>query len=140
MRANAILFWILSIFFVLSSLVYTLWNLLDEFHRNVEWVGTVGMLLAAILSAFIAFYVGRSHASQGGELPEDRLDANIDDGDPELGHFSPWSWWPFSLAVGAGLVILGLAVGFWICFIGGAFAIVCLVGWVYEYYRGYFAR
>jgi hypothetical protein len=140
MRANAILFWILSIFFVLSSLVYTLWNLLDEFHRNVEWVGTVGMLLAAILSAFIAFYVGRSHASQGGELPEDRLDANIDDGDPELGHFSPWSWWPFSLAVGAGLVILGLAVGFWICFIGVAFALVCLVGWVYEYYRGYFAR
>ena len=140
MRANAILFWILSIFFVLSSLVYTLWNLLDEFHRNVEWVGTVGMLLAAILSAFIAFYVGRSHASQGGELPEDRLDANIDDGDPELGHISPWSWWPFSLAVGAGLVILGLAVGFWICFIGVAFALVCLVGWVYEYYRGYFAR
>jgi hypothetical protein len=140
MRANAILFWILSIFFVLSSLVYTLWNLLDEFHRNVEWVGTVGMLLAAILSAFIAFYVGRSHASQGGELPEDRLDANIDDGDPELGHFSPWSWWPFSLAVGAGLVILGLAVGFWICFIGVAFALVCLVGWVYEYYRGHFAR
>ncbi|SEH97699.1 MULTISPECIES: cytochrome c oxidase subunit 4 [unclassified Leifsonia] len=140
MRANAILFWILSIFFVLSSVVYTLWNLLDEFHRNVEWVGTVGMLLAAILSAFIAFYVGRSHASQGGELPEDRLDANIDDGDPELGHFSPWSWWPFSLAVGAGLVILGLAVGFWICFIGVAFALVCLVGWVYEYYRGYFAR
>jgi len=81
MRANAILFWILSAFFVLSAVVYTLWNLLDEFHRNVEWVGTVGMLLAAVLSAFIAFYVGRSHASQGGELPEDRLDANIDQAD-----------------------------------------------------------
>jgi hypothetical protein len=140
MRANAILFWILSIFFVLSSVVYTLWNLLDEFHRNVEWVGTVAMLLAAILSAFIAFYVGRSHASQGGELPEDRLDANIDDGDPELGHFSPWSWWPVALAFGAGLVILGLAVGFWICYIGVAFSLICIVGWVYEYYRGYFAR
>ncbi|MDR6970879.1 cytochrome c oxidase subunit 4 [Leifsonia shinshuensis] len=140
MRANAILFWILSAFFVLSAVVYTLWNLLDEFHRNVEWVGTVGMLLAAVLSAFIAFYVGRSHASQGGELPEDRLDANIDDGDPELGHFSPWSWWPIALAFGAGLVILGLAVGFWICYIGVAFSLICIVGWVYEYYRGYFAR
>ncbi|MEV8212131.1 cytochrome c oxidase subunit 4 [Leifsonia sp. NPDC077715] len=140
MRANAILFWILSIFFVLSAIVYTLWNLADSFHRNVEWVGTVGMLLAAVLSAFIAFYVGRSHASQGGELPEDRLDANIDDGDPELGHFSPWSWWPIALAFGAGLVVLGLAVGIWICFIGVAFSLVCIVGWVYEYYRGYFAR
>lgn len=140
MRANAILFWILSIFFLLSAITYTLWNLLDEMHRNVEWVGTVGMLLAAILSAFIAFYVGRSHAAQGGELPEDRLDANIDDGDPELGHFSPWSWWPVALAFGAGLVILGLAVGFWICYIGVAFSLICIVGWVYEYYRGYFAR
>jgi sorbitol-specific phosphotransferase system component IIC len=140
MRANAILFWILSIFFLLSAITYTLWNLLDEMHRNVEWVGTVGMLLAAVLSAFIAFYVGRSHAAQGGELPEDRLDANIDDGDPELGHFSPWSWWPVALAFGAGLVVLGLAVGFWICYIGVAFSLICIVGWVYEYYRGYFAR
>ena len=140
MRANAILFWILSIFFLLSAVVYTLWNLLDQSHRNVEWVGTIGMLLGAILAAFIAFYIGRSHASQGGELPEDRLDANIDDGDPELGHFSPWSWWPVALAFGAGLVVLGLAVGFWICYIGVAFALVCIVGWVYEYYRGYFAR
>ena len=140
MRANAILFWILSIFFLLSAVVYTLWNLLDQSHRNVEWVGTIGMLLGAILAAFIAFYIGRSHASQGGELPEDRLDANIDDGDPELGHFSPWSWWPVALAFGAGLVVLGLAVGFWICYIGVAFSLICIVGWVYEYYRGYFAR
>ncbi|WP_158864635.1 cytochrome c oxidase subunit 4 [Leifsonia sp. AG29] len=140
MRTNAILFWILSAFFVLSAIVYTLWNLIDPFHRNVEWVGTVALVLSAILAAFIAFYVGRSHASQGGELPEDRLDANIDDGDPELGHFSPWSWWPVSLAFGAGLVMLGLAVGIWICFIGVAFSVVCIVGWVYEYYRGYFAR
>lgn len=140
MRANAILFWILSIFFVLSSVVYTLWNLLDEFHRNVEWVGTVGMLLAAILSAFIAFYVGRSHASQGGELPEDRLDANIDDGDAEQGHFSPWSWWPIALAASAALTFLGIAIGPWVAFIGAGIFIVSIVGWVYEYYRGYFAR
>ncbi len=127
MRANAILFWILAIFFLLSAIVYTLWSLLDPMHMKVEWVGTVALTLSAILAAFIAFYVGRSHASQGGELPEDKLDANIDDGDPELGHFSPWSWWP-------------VAVGFWICFIGVAFALVCIVGWVYEYYRGFFAR
>jgi hypothetical protein len=37
-------------------------------------------------------------------------------------------------------VVLGIAVGFWIAYIGVAFTIVCLVGWTYEYYRGYFAR
>ncbi|WP_313547155.1 cytochrome c oxidase subunit 4 [Leifsonia aquatica] len=140
MRANAILFWILSAFFILSAVVYTVWSLLDPMHQKVEWVGTVTLVLSAILAAFIAFYIGRTHASQGGELPEDRLDANIDDGDPELGHFSPWSWWPIALATGAALVILGLAVGFWICFIGVAFSLICIVGWVFEYYRGYFAR
>jgi hypothetical protein len=36
--------------------------------------------------------------------------------------------------------MVGLAVGFWIAYIGVAFALICLVGWVYEYYRGYFAR
>jgi hypothetical protein len=41
-----------------------------------------------------------------------------------------------SVAIGA----LGIAVGWWIVPIGGALAIVSLVGWVYEYYRGYFAR
>src|SRR5437588_553302 len=80
MRANAILFWILAVFFLLSAIVYTLWNLVDPMHGKVEPVGTVGLLLSTILAAFIAFYIGRSHSSQGGELPEDRLDANIDGG------------------------------------------------------------
>ena len=50
--------------------------------------------LSGALSVLIAFYLARIHKRQGGELPEDRLDANIDDGDAEQGHFSPWSWWP----------------------------------------------
>ena len=96
--------------------------------------------LAAVLSGFIAFYVGRVRAAQGGELPEDRLDANIDDGDAELGFFSPWSWWPIVLAGAAALTFLGLAVGTWISFIGVPLGVIALVGWVYEYYRGNFAR
>jgi hypothetical protein len=97
--------------------------------------------LTGALSVLIAFYLGRIHRSQGGlELPEDRLDANIDDGDAEQGHFSPWSWWPVTLAAAAALVLLGLAIGVWISFIGAAILIVSVVGWVYEYYRGYFAH
>lgn len=138
MRANATLFWILTVFFAFSAALYTVWSLI--YYGKIEWVGSVALMLSTVLGAFLAFYLGRSHASQGGELPEDRLDGNIDDGDPELGHFSPWSWWPIMLGAGAALVMLGIAVGFWICFIGLAFTIICLVGWTYEYYRGYFAR
>ena len=139
MRANTNLFWILTAFFGLSAVVYTGWNLLDDKHI-VEWVGTVALLLSTALGAFLAFYLGRVHKNQGGELPEDTLTADIDDGDPELGHFSPWSWWPIFLAGSLALVFLGVAIGPWIAFIGLPLVLIAVVGWCYEYYRGYFVR
>jgi len=138
MRTNIVLFWVLTVFFVLADIAYTVWSLLDT--GRVEWVGTVAIVLTGILSGFIAFYLQLVERKQGGELPEDRADANIDDGDPELGHFSPWSWWPIVLAGSAALMFLGLAIGPWITFIGAGILLVSVVGWVYEYYRGYFAR
>ena len=63
-----------------------------------------------------------------------------DDGDAELGFFSPCSWWPLVLAFAIGLSFLGLAVGFWLTFCAVGLVLVALVGWVYEYYRGNFAR
>jgi hypothetical protein len=140
MGTNARLFWILAGFFFLADAIYIMWSLLDTSHATVEWVGAVGIGLSGILSVLIGFYLGRTHRGQGGELPEDRQDALIDDGDAEQGHFSPWSWWPFVLASGAALTVLGLAIGPWISFIGAGVLIVSLVGWVYEYYRGYFAH
>ncbi|WP_350349952.1 cytochrome c oxidase subunit 4 [Agromyces sp. G08B096] len=138
MRANVILFWILAAFFALAAAVYIAWTTIDA--GAPEWVGLVAISLSAVLAAFIAFYLGRVHSAQGGTLPEDRLDANIDDGDPELGFFSPWSWWPIMLAGAAALLFLGLGVGFWISFIAIPLGVISLVGWVYEYYRGNFAR
>ncbi len=76
----------------------------------------------------------------GGVLPEDRLDAEIDDGDPEIGFFSPWSWWPVFLAGGIALATVGLAVGVWFSLYAIPLVLVGLVGWTYEYYRGYFGR
>lgn len=140
MRANVIMFWILAVFFGLAAIVYGVWSYFDEVDPGMEWAGTVALSLTTVLAAFIAFYLGRVHKAQGAELPEDRIDANIDDGDAELGFFSPWSWWPIVLATGAALAFLGLAIGFWITFIAVPLVIIALVGWVYEYYRGNFAR
>ncbi|WP_291050591.1 cytochrome c oxidase subunit 4 [Herbiconiux sp.] len=139
MRVNTNLFWILCGFMLLADAVYIVWSLI-WYEGQIEWVGALAIGLAAILSAFLAFYLGRVHKAQGAELPEDRLDSNIDDGDPEMGFYSPWSWWPIILAGGGALMVLGLAVGFWISFIAVALLLVAIVGWVFEYYRGYFAR
>ena len=152
-NVNARLFWILTAFFAFIAVVYTVWTLLygaqdlaqdpgagGQRDLTIEWAGSIGLLLAAIASALIAFYVGRTSRAQGGVLPEDRVDAEIDDGDAEQGHFSPWSWWPVTLAGALALMFLGLAVGVWIAFIGAGLLVIALVGWVFEYYRGNFAR
>jgi hypothetical protein len=139
-RANTNLFWILGGFFWLADAVYIIWSLFFSEFAKVEWVGTVGMGLSGILAFFLAFYLGRTHAAQGGEGPSDLLDANIDDGDPEMGTFSPWSWWPIVVAFGLALMFVGVAVGIWITFIGTPIVAVAIIGWYYEYYRGNFAR
>lgn len=144
MRTTVGLWWILVGFFLVMAVVYTAWNIIAHpelpWYTAIEWAGTVTLLFTALMSALIAFYVHRVHKAQGGDLPEDRLTADIDDGDPELGEFSPWSWWPIVLAFSAGLAIVGLAVGTWLMPIGIAVFVVAIVGWVYEYYRGYFAH
>ena len=157
MRTNTGLWWLLAAFFFLVAVAYTAWNLLANWDiaaashpaevspweivvDAIEWVGTVALFFTAFMGALIAFYIGRVHHAQQGELPEDILTADIDDGDPELGEFSPWSWWPIVLAFSAALGMIGLAVGAWLMPIGIAVFVVAIVGWVYEYYRGYFAR
>ncbi len=144
MRDNVILWWILTVFFLIVAAVYTGWNIIAHPDRPVvtaiEWVGTVTLLFVAFMSAMIAFYLNRTHKAQGGELPEDILTADIDDGDPELGEFSPGSWWPIVLAASAAVFLIGLAVGHFLLPIGLAIFVVAIVGWVYEYYRGHFAR
>jgi hypothetical protein len=150
-RANVAIFWLLSLFFGILSIVYALWTMAESAGPNVsgdlmrqagepEWVGTVGLALSSVLSTFLAFYLQITHRAQGGELPEDVLTADIDDGDPELGHFSPWSWWPLVLAFGLGLMFLGFAVGIWVTFIGAPITLIAVIGWNFEYYRSNFAR
>jgi hypothetical protein len=140
MRANSNLFWILGGFFWLADATYIIWSIFFGDLMRVEWVGTVGMALSGILAFFLAFNLGRTHSAQGGETPSDLADANIDDGDPEMGTFSPWSWWPFLLGLALALVFLGIAIGTWISFIGAPIAIVAIIGWYFEYYRNNFAR
>lgn len=138
MKTNIIFFWSLCAFFVASDILYIVWALVDT--GEIEWVGAVALGLSGALGAMVAVYLGMAHKAQGGELPEDIETSDIDDGDPEMGHFSPWSWWPIILAGALSLTFLGIAVGTWLTFIGVPLIAVALVGWVYEYYRGNFAR
>ena len=138
MGTNIAVLWVLTAYFVVLATIYTVWAVIDT--GEVEWVGSIAIALSAGLAGFIAFYLQLVKKNQGGELPEDRLDADIDDGDPEIGHFSPWSWWPFTLGAGTAVVFLGISVGFWVAMYAAPLVLVALVGWGYEHYRGNFAR
>jgi hypothetical protein len=138
MKTNIVVLWVMALYFFVLTAVYTVWAIIDT--GVVEWIGTIAIGLSGILATFIAFYLQVELRNQGGVLPEDRLDADIDDGDPELGFYSPWSWWPMMLAAGAAIAMLGFAVGTWVAFYAIPVVLIALVGWSFEYYRGYFAR
>lgn len=138
MRVNITLFLLLGAFFGLLTAIYTGWNVATS--GRVEWVGTVAFALMVALCALIGFFLVRSARAQGGSLPEDRPGASIDDGDPELGFYSPYSWWPLVLALSATLAFAGFAVGVWLILIGGVVFVIAIVGLVYEYSRGFHAR
>ncbi len=138
MKTNINMMWVLTAYFLVLAVVYTVWAVIDT--GEVEWVGTIAIALSGGLSGIIGYYLALVKKNQGGELPEDRLEAEIDEGDPEIGHFSPWSWWPVTLAAGLAIVFLGISVGFWVAFYAVPLVLVALVGWVYEHFRGNFAR
>jgi hypothetical protein len=152
MRTTARLFWVLAAFCLLAAAVYAVWAWLydsqglgtdpsgGEASPTIEWAGTTALTLCGVLFTLVAFYLTRQHRAQGGELPEDVESANIDDGDPEMGNFSPWSWWPLALGGSVAMVFLGLAVGAWVAILGVSIGLIAIVGWTYEYYRNYFGR
>ena len=129
MKVETKLFAYLTPFFLVVAVVY---------GYLVEWtepVGYLALFLTAGMSGMIAYYIGFT-GRRVGPRPEDRLDAEIHEGSGEQGFFSPWSWWPLLLGIACAIGFLGMAVGWWVLYIGAGLAVVALVGWVFEYSRG----
>jgi len=102
-------------------------------------IGTTGLTMSALLAALVAFYTLYT-SKRVWPRPEDRLDANIDEADPEYGFFSPHSWWPLVIGVAVMFTALGLVFAVWLIALGVFALVFGLIGWMFEYYRGEFAR
>ena len=128
MKVEAAIFNIIAVFCVLAAIVYGVWS--------QEPIGTTALALSAGLTGLTGgffWFVSRRIDAR----PEDRKDAEIADGAGELGFFSPASYWPFGLAVGAALMGLALAFWYtWLIAIAGVWLLVTIAGLLFEYYVG----
>jgi hypothetical protein len=128
MKHEAWIFAIATVFFLIVSPAY--WLIAGD------WTGTSALVMTTLLMAMVTVYLGY-HASRMQPRPEDLKDAEIADGAGELGFFSPGSYWPFGLALSAGLMGLALAFYYpWLIAIAGAALLLTIGGLLFEYYVG----
>ncbi len=131
MRIEGGLFGIGFVFYTLLAGVY--------WYFSRDEIGTTALALTGGMAFLISFYALYT-SKRVYPRPEDRLDAEIDEADPEYGFYSPHSWWPLAVAVATVIVVLGLIFAVWLIVLGVAALVLGMVGLLFEYYRGEFAH
>ncbi|MDP9791850.1 membrane protein implicated in regulation of membrane protease activity [Catenuloplanes nepalensis] len=136
MKAEYRMFGGVAIFLFAAAALYGFWTQGDSDVGQLEWVGTVALILSGLLCSMCAgffWFVSRRIDPR----PEDRADAEIAEGAGEVGFFSPGSYWPFGLALSCALTALGLVFFmWWLIGIGLIAVIFSACGLLFEYYSG----
>jgi hypothetical protein len=133
-KSEARIFNGLTAFLWLLAVIYYVWT--NNTGEGADWVGTTALILSGGLCGLCGGYfwfVSRRIDPR----PEDRGDAEIDEGAGELGFFSPGSYWPLGLALSAAFAGLGIVFwATWLIILGGIAIIVAVGGLLFEYYIG----
>jgi hypothetical protein len=133
-KSEARIFNGLTAFLWLLAVIYAVWT--RNTTEHTDWVGATALVLSGGLCGLCGGYfwfVSRRIEPR----PEDRGDAEIDEGAGELGFFSPGSYWPLGLALSA--AFLGLGIVFWatwMIIMGGLALLTAIGGLLFEYYIG----
>lgn len=131
MRIEGGLFAIGFVFYSLLAGVY--------WYLSRDEIGTTALALTGGMAFLISFYALYT-SKRVYPRPEDRLDAEMDEADPEYGFYSPHSWWPLAVAISTLTIVLGLIFAVWLIVLGVAALLLGLIGLLFEYYRGEFAH
>jgi Cytochrome c oxidase subunit IV len=126
MKVEGYLFAFLAMFLLPVDVVY--------WFASHDPTGTTAIALAVLLGTLVASYLlvtGR----RMDERPEDNPDAEVADGAGEMGFFSPYSWAPLWCAGSAATIFAGVVFGWWLTFLGVAFAIPAVGSMIFEYYH-----
>jgi hypothetical protein len=125
MKVEGYLFGFLAVFLLPVDIVY--------WFTSHDPTGTTAMALAVLLGALVSSYLFVT-ARRIDERPEDNQDAEVSDGAGEIGFFSPYSWAPLWCAGSAAMIFAGVVFGWWLVFLGAAFAVPAVGSMVFEYY------
>lgn len=130
MKATINSLWIIGVFALGAGIVY---GFVTDFN---EWAGFPALLATACMCFMLAVYFTLVLRSTKAVLPEDDLEGEIFQASGDYGHFSPWSWWPLLIGAACTIVVLGLAIDWWIVGLAVPLSIAGLLGLVYEYSTG----
>ena len=131
MRIEGALFGMGFVFYAFLAGIY--------WYFSRDEVGTTALALTGALAFLISFYALYT-SKRVYPRPEDRLDAQVDEADPEFGFYSPHSWWPLAVGVSVLALVFGLIFAVWLIVLGVAALMFAVIGWLFEYYRGEFAH
>ena len=131
MKFAGLLFNLGALFFAVVATVYGIWSR--------DWAGTTALAFTGFMTLLIGFYVTYT-ARRLDNRPEDDRMANQDEADPDYGFFSPHSWWPLPIGLGAMVTALGLVFAVWLLILGVGILMFGVLGLVYEYYIGDYAH
>lgn len=127
MRVEGYLFLFIFVFLIVCTAVYLIWS--------GDPSGGIWLALSSGFGLSVGTYC-LSIARRIPERPEDRPDAEIEEGAGEVGFFSPHSWWPIAVAAAATVVGFGAMFGLWLFITGAVLVVVTATGFVFEYYVG----
>jgi len=126
MKVESRLFELIAAFFFVAAIVYVL--------LSHEAAGTAALFITGGFGLIIGTYF-RFVSRRLETRPEDNPDAEISDGSGDVGFFSPGSYWPVTMAAAVALAALSLAFFYvWLLVIAGAFLLVAIAGFVFEYH------
>ena len=125
MRIEAYLFLFIGVFLAGADVVY--------WFTSHDPTGTTALALGVGLGLLVGSYLWVT-GRRTDERWEDMDDAEIADGAGEIGFFSPYSWAPLWCAASAAVIFTGAVFGWWLVFLGGAFAVPAVGSMIFEYY------
>ena len=114
-----------AVFLVITGVIYWVWS--------GEVSGTVMLFFGGIAYALIfAFTLVVFFRRKRIPRPEDRKDAEVEDGEGEVAFFPGNSIWPVAMGTGAIGLAIGAAYGKWFWAIGGILMLGALIGFAVE--------